>query len=66
MTERLSTAKGSVSIGSVSSDVSSHRLKILEKIQKVTKKPNLNLPHAGNYLHSIYIMLGMLSNLEMI
>ena len=56
-TERLSTAKRSVSLGSVSSDVSSHRWKILEKIQKVTKKPNLNLPHAGNYLHSSYIVL---------
>ena len=65
-TERLSTAKGLVSIGSVSSDVSSHRLKILEKIQKVTKKPNLNLPHAGNYLHNFDMVLGIISNLERI
>ena len=31
-----------------------------------SKKRNLNLPHAGNYLHNIYIVLGIISNLEMI
>ena len=31
-----------------------------------SKEQNLNLPHASNYLHSIYIVLGIISNLEMI
>ena len=31
-----------------------------------SKKQNLNLLHAGNYLHSIYIVLGIIGNLEMI
>ena len=39
---------------------------ILRKFQKVSKKQNFNLQHAGNYLHSIYIVFGIISNLEMI
>ena len=31
-----------------------------------SKKQNLNLPHASNYLHSIDIVLDIISNLEMI
>ena len=31
-----------------------------------SKKQNLNLPHASNYLHSIYIVIGIISNVEMI
>ena len=27
--------------------------------QKVPKKQNLNMPHAGNYLHGIYIVLAL-------
>ena len=30
------------------------------------KNQNLNLPQASNYLHSIYIVLSIISNLEMI
>ena len=37
-----------------------------KKIQKVPKKQNLNFPRAGNYLYSVYIVLGIVSNLEMI
>lgn len=29
-----------------------------------SKKPNLNLPCHSNYLNSIYVVLGILSNLE--
>ena len=43
----------------------------MENIRKIknsesSKKQNLNLPHISNYLHSIYIVLGIISNLEMI
>lgn len=31
-----------------------------------SKKQNLNLLHAGNYLLSIYVVLGTVSNLKMI
>ena len=34
--------------------------------QEVPKKQNLNLLHAGSYLHSIYIIVSILSNLEMV
>ena len=27
--------------------------------QKLPKKQNLNMPHAGNYLRGIYILLGL-------
>lgn len=30
------------------------------------KKQNLNFPHIGNYLHRIYFVLAIRSNLEMI
>ena len=58
-----------------------HRgLKILKKKKKIpesSKEQNLNLPHTGNYLHIIYIVfttflhnidivLGIISNLEVI
>ena len=36
------------------------------KIPENSKKQNLNLPCTGNYLHSIYIVLGIVSNLDMI
>ena len=36
-----------------------------KKSQKVPKKQNLNLPCTSNYLHSTYIVLGIISNLEM-
>ena len=33
---------------------------------ETSKKKNLNLPHASNYLHSTYTVLGTIINLEMI
>ena len=36
------------------------------KIPEGSKKQNLNLPCSGSYLHSIYIVVGIISNLEMI
>ena len=35
-------------------------------IPETSKKQNLNLPGADNYLHSIYTVLGIISNLQMI
>lgn len=37
-----------------------------KKFQKVPKKQNLNFPCTGHYLHSIYIVFSVISNLEMI
>ena len=37
---------------------------IWEKIPEISKKQNLNLPCTGNSLHSMYIVLGIISNLE--
>ena len=37
-----------------------------KKIPESSKKQNLNLLQTGNYLHSIYIVLGIISNLETI
>lgn len=37
-----------------------------KEIPESSKKQNLNLLHASNYLHSIYIVLGVVSNLDMI
>ena len=37
-----------------------------KKIPESFKKQNLNLLHASNYFCSIYIVLGIISNLEMI
>ena len=44
---------------------------LIENIQEKNilegyKKQNLNLPGTGNYLPSIFIVLGIISNLEMI
>ena len=36
-----------------------------KKMAESSKKQSLNLPHASNYLHSIYIVLGIISNVEM-
>ena len=40
------------------SSASEHQ-KCFLKIPEIFQKQNLNLPHAGNYLHSIYIALGI-------
>ena len=37
-----------------------------KRIPESSKKPNLNLPRIGNYLHSICIILGIMSSPEMI
>ena len=39
---------------------------IWEDIPKSSKKQNLHLSRSGNYLHRIYIVLGIISNLEII
>ena len=51
---------------SVSTDSSNRGSKIYEKIPESSKKQNCNMLHTGNYLHSIYIVSGIISNLEMI
>ena len=43
-----------------------HGLKILKIILESYQKQNLNLLHTGNYLHHIYFVLDIISNLEMI
>ena len=58
-------------------DSTKHGSKILEKKNSKKFQQNLNLPHAGKYLHSIYIMFatnlcgiyiawGIIINLELI
>ena len=37
-----------------------------EEIPESSKKQNLCLPPVGNHLHSIYTVLGIISNVEMI
>ena len=37
-----------------------------KKIPEISKKQNLNLPHNGNYFHSIYTVLSIMSVLEII
>ena len=57
----------SVFVGSKSTDSNNCGSKIFEKnTPEISKKQNLNLLHVGNYLHSIYIVLGIISNLDMI
>ena len=57
----------SLNLEFASVDVTSHRLKIFRKQKnpESSQKQNLNLSHSGNYLHSIYIILGISRNLEM-
>ena len=42
------------------------KLKIFQKkrISEISNKQNLNLPVSGSYLHSVYIVLDITSNLE--
>lgn len=40
--------------------------KYLKKIPEISTKQNWYLQHIGNYLHDIYIVLGIISNLELI
>ena len=54
-------------VGSASTDAINYKSKISEKkFSESPKKQNLNLPHSDNYLNSIYIVLGIISNLEII
>ena len=57
-----------VSRGSASMDSASLRSNIFgkKKYPECSKKQNLNLPCAGNNLYNIYIVLGVIHNLEMI
>ena len=50
-----------ISTGSASVGSANRGLKIPEKITESSKKRNLNLLHASNYLYSVHII----SNLEM-
>ena len=51
------------SAGFVYMDSTIHGLKIFKKMLQISKKQNLNLPHANNYLHSIYVLLDIISGL---
>ena len=55
----------SISVGSIFMDSTNHESEIFLKIPHILKKQNLNLSHTGNYLHSIYTVLGI-NNLEMV
>ena len=56
----------SISSGTGSIDSTNCGSKILgENNPDTFKKQNLNLRHPCNYLHSIYIVLGIIRNLEM-
>ena len=41
------------------------RQKEKKTVLESSKRQNLSLPHSGNYLHSIYIVFGIISNPEM-
>lgn len=68
----------SLSEGSALVESTNLRLKVFgKKFSESSKEQNLNLPHTGNYLHIIYIVfttflhnidivLGIISNLEVI
>ena len=67
MQSQPSLSSDSASTDSTSVDSTKSGSKIFEKkVPKSSKKQNLNLPHTSNYLYSIYIILGIISNLEMI
>ena len=53
----------SISAGFALLDLTTHELKYLKNYGKF-KKQNLNLLHVGNYLYSVSIVLGILSNME--
>ena len=57
-----------MSANSASVDLTNHRWKYSRKkeISESPEKQNLNLLYLGKYLHSIYIVLGIIGNLEMI
>ena len=56
----------SITEGSGYSDSTNCRWKIFgEKNRESSKKQNLNLLCTGNYLHRLYIALGIISNLQM-
>ena len=53
-----------LSAGAVVTESTKCRSEILKKIPEYSRKENLNLPCTGNHLHSIYIVSGIISNLE--
>lgn len=55
---------GSASLESTNCTLKMFKEKNSRKFPK--KKQNLDLSRANNYLHTIYIVLGIMSNLEMI
>ena len=59
-------SRPSVSMGSASVDSTNYGWKRAKKIPESSNKQNLNLLCAGNCLRSIYIVLGITSNLKMI
>lgn len=65
---RIKYSQPSVSVGSTSIYSTNKPSKIFEKEKnpESSKRQNLNLPLVGNYLHSIYTVLGIISNIEMI
>lgn len=49
----------------ISTGSTKHGLNVFEeKTPENSKVPNLNLPNTGNYLHTIYIVLGIISKLR--
>ena len=50
----------------MSTDSTNHGRGKKNLIPETSKKQNLNLPGADNYLYSIYTVLGILSNLQTI
>ena len=60
-------SRPSVSMGPASADSTDHGSKIVgEKNPQSSKKQNLNLLSSSNDLHSIFIVLAIISNLAMI
>lgn len=56
----------SLSLGSASIDSLNHGLRVFrgKLFPEICREQTLNLPSAGNYLHSIYITLGIINTLE--
>ena len=55
-------------MGSASTDLANHRSKIFgkKKIPEISKEQNLSFLYASSYLHGFYIVLGIVSNLELV
>lgn len=53
-------------VGSTSSDSINLRLKVFEKNTESSTKQNFYLLYVGNYLHNLYMALGIRSNPAMV